>query len=229
MIEKLFESLDEKVFTPELKEELSTQFNEAVETKAIELAEAKIAEEKEVIKAELVAEAEEKEAALLENLDGYLNKVVDDFVAEAKAQLDESIKMEKADLMVEAFESMLVAGGVDVARIVEAKDSTEAEAKLEESVEKYDTLIEENIRLEKENADLIQLGVITEMKEGLSILEQEKFEKLASLVEFTKDTAYSEKLELIKESVKSGAAETPAENLNEDVEKSAGKAYSHLI
>ena len=44
MLEKLFESLDEKVFTAELKEALEAQFNEAVETKAALIAEAKIAD-----------------------------------------------------------------------------------------------------------------------------------------------------------------------------------------
>ena len=35
MLNKLFESLDAKVFTPELKESLEAQFNEAVEIKAV--------------------------------------------------------------------------------------------------------------------------------------------------------------------------------------------------
>ena len=44
MLEKLFESLDEKVFTNEMKETMQTSFNEAVEVKAIELADVKISE-----------------------------------------------------------------------------------------------------------------------------------------------------------------------------------------
>lgn len=233
MIEKLFESLDEKVFTDELKESLSATFNEAVEAKSVELAEAKVAEKEvelqeafDAQKEEMLKEAAEKEEALLEQVDAYLEKVVDDFIVEAKEQLGESIKAEKADLMVEAFESMLVAGGVDVAKIVEAKEDGSVEAQLEESVSKYDALVEENIALEKENEALIKMGVIAEMKEGLSIVEAEKFTKLAAIVEFSKDEEYANKLETIKESVKGAKAE-PAkveENLNEDV-----KSYSHLL
>lgn len=233
MIEKLFESLDEKVFTDELKESLSTAFNEAVETKSVELAEAKVAEKETELqeafdaqKEEMLKEAAEKEEALLEQVDAYLEKVVDDFMVEAKEQLGESIKAEKADLMVEAFESMLVAGGVNVAKIVEAKEDGSVEAKLEESVAKYDVLVEENISLEKENENLIKMGVIAEMKEGLSIVESEKFTKLAAIVEFSKDEEYANKLETIKESVKGAKVDTTKvdESLNEDA-----KDYSHLI
>ena len=63
--------------------------------------------------------------------------------------------------------------------------------------EKYDALVEENIKLNEENSNLIQLGVIYDLKEGLSLVESEKFDKLAKLVEFTKDQTYVEKLNTI--------------------------------
>ena len=233
-LEKLFESLDKKVFTPEMQTELTEAFDTAVELKSIELSEAKIDaeveklnEEAEATKAELLKEAEEKEAELLENVDAFLEKTVSEFVNEVKETLTESLKSEKADLMVEAFDAMLIAGGVEVSKIVEAKDSTEAETKLAESVEKYDTLIEANIALEKENEDLIKMGVIAEMQKDLSIVEADKFAKLADLVEFSKDGAYAEKLETIVESVK-GSKEVKDENLNED-KKDNNKSYSHLV
>ena len=43
---KLFESLDEKVFTPELKEQLEAEFNAAVEDRANLIAESKLEDEK---------------------------------------------------------------------------------------------------------------------------------------------------------------------------------------
>jgi len=212
MFTKLFESLDEKVFTPELKESLEAQFNEAVEAKAAIMAEARIEEEIDSLneKSEqhidfLNEKAEEyvemQKAEMLESLDKYLDRIVNDFMTEASDSLEESIKSEKADMVIEGFDAMLVATGVEISKIVEAKDTTGVEAKLAESVEKYDSLIDENIALKEENDKLIKMGVITEMKEGLSIVEAEKFEKLAALVEFSKDEAFKEKLELIKENV----------------------------
>lgn len=246
MLEKLFESLDEKVFTDELKESLESQFNEAVEAKAAELSEAAVEaeisslNEKSEQHIEFLNEKADqfvamKQSEMVESLDKYLDRIVEEFMVEAKTALDESIKSEKADMIVEAFDSMLVATGVEVAKIVEAKKETvdaSVEAKLEESTAKYDSLVEETIALKEENETLIKMGVIAEMKEGLSLVEAEKFIKLADLVEFTKDEAYAEKLETIKESVK-GAVEAK-EELKESVEEEEAviatpASWAHLV
>lgn len=232
MLERIFESLDEKVFTPELKKALEAQFNEAVETKAESIAEAKIEEEIDSLneKAEqhvefLNKKAEEyitmKQAEMVESLDKYLERVVDKFIAEAEELLAESVKSEKADMIIEAFDAMLVATGVQVAQIVEAKDETAIETKLVESTAKYDALVEENIALSEENKKLIKMGVISELKEGLSLVEAEKFEKLAELVEFSKSGEFLTKLTTIKESVK-GTADIKGEKL-----KVAGLTEEH--
>lgn len=238
MLEKLFESLDEKVFTSELKEALEVQFNEAVEIKAASIAEARLEEEINSLneKSEqhiefLNEKAEEyvgmKQEEMLESLDKYLDRIVEEFLEEAKDSLQESIKTEKADLIIEAFDSILTAAGVTVAKIVESKDDSEIEKKLEESIEKYDSLIEEIISLKEENETLLKLGIIAEFKEGLSIIEAEKFEKLATLVEFTKDGSYAEKLEVIKESIKS--SQETVEDVKESVIDDVKAPWSHLV
>lgn len=222
---KLFESLDEKVFTADLKKSIETQFNEAVEIKATDIANSRIEKEIdslnekseqhiELLNTKAAEYIEIKEAEMLDSVDKYLERVVEEFIAESKEALDESVKNEKADMIIEAFESMLTATGVQVSRIVEAKKEDDVETKLQKSIEKYDSLVEENIELKALNDKLIKMGVISEMKEGLSIVESEKFEKLAEMVEFTKDKSYAEKLETIKESVKGSQTEEPS--LNED-------------
>jgi hypothetical protein len=242
MLEKLFESLDEKVFTVELKEALEAQFNEAVESKAASIAEARIQEEigslneKSEAHIDFLNEKADayvamKQAEMVESLDKYLDRIVEEFVAEAKAALDESVKSEKADMIIEAFDTMLTATGVEVAKIVEAKDESAVEKKLEESVAKYDTLVEEVITLKAENDTLVKMGVINEMKEGLSIVEAEKFVKLADLVEFTRDEAFAAKLETIKESVKGAVEVKKEEEVTESVKTETVKApvWAHLV
>ena len=241
MLEKIFESLDEKVFTPELKKALEAQFNEAVETKAESIAEAKIEEEIDSLneKAEqhvefLNKKAEEyiamKQAEMVESLDKYLERVVDKFVAEAKDLLAESVKSEKADMIIEAFDAMLVATGVQVAKIVEAKDETAIETKLAKNTAKYDALVEENIALSEENKKLIKMGVISELKEGLSLVEAEKFEKLAELVEFSKSGEFLTKLTTIKESVKGTADKSESLKVAGLTEEHANAPiWAHLV
>lgn len=242
MLEKLFESLDEKVFTADLKESLEAQFNEAVETKAAVIAEARIEDEIDSLNEkseqhiELLNEkAEEyvamKQSEMVESLDKYLERIVEEFMAEAKSALDESLKSEKADMIIEAFDSMLTATGVEVAKIVEAKDDQQIEKKLEESIKKQDSLVEEIISLKEENDKLLKMGVVAEMVEGLSIVEAEKFKKLADLVEFSKDDAFAQKLETIKESVK-GAVEAKEDKLQESADKEDevdAPVWAHLV
>jgi len=252
VLTKLFESLDEKVFTEETKLALTESFEAAVteasEAKALEIADAKIEERTSELeeKAEefhtlLQEESAEKEAQLLDQVDAYLEKVVEDFITEASDKLDESIKVEKSDMIIEAMDAMLVATGADIARITEAKEvldesgAVSLQAELDKSSEKVDALVEENIALEKRGAELLKMGVIAELKEGMSTLEAEKFSKLANLVEFEDSSVYLEKLGTIKESI---GTKKPEEKIEEKFEKieekkeektSLSTSFSHLI
>ena len=46
----------------------------------------------------LVVEFAEKESAIIESVDRYLDKAIEEFVAEAKEALDASVKSEKAEM-----------------------------------------------------------------------------------------------------------------------------------
>ncbi len=59
----------------------------------------------------------------------------------------------------------------------------------------------ENRALKKKNDQLIQQGVINELKEGLTIVEAEKFEKLAKDIPFAKNKDYFDKLNELKKTV----------------------------
>jgi len=145
--------------------------------------------------------AEMKMDGMLNSVDMYLDKVVDEFVTEARESLAESSKSEKSDMIIEAFDTMLVATGVDIAKIVEAKDESAEAYKLDESINKYDELLDESAKLHEENRKLVKLGIITELKEGLTEKASNRFDKLAKIVEFTNDSAYLDKLEMIRENV----------------------------
>lgn len=265
MLEKLLESLDKEVYTTEMVESIMTQFNEAVELKSREIADAELTEavqkatevainealeakEEELeTKAEsYIAEAlEAKEVELEtkadsyieakmneinESLDLFLGKVVEEFISESKEKLNESLKAEKADMIIESFEAMLTMGAIDVMKIAEAKDETYADVKLSESVTKYDSLMADYLSLKKENTELAKIGIIAEMKEGLSLVESKKFEKLANIIPFSRDEKYAEELEIIKESVRGSVEVKPEETfIVESKAKTENVDYSHLV
>lgn len=260
MLEQLLESLDKEVYTAEMLESIQTQFNEAVISKAEELAEEFIAESLQAKTVELEENAEAYIAEMLEakidevelkaedfvlnkiteineSLDLFMDSVVEEFISESKSKLDESLKSAKADMIIEAYEAMIVAGSLDVAKIVESKDESSVEAKLAESTDKYNELMVEHLELKKEKDALIKTGIIMEMKEGLSLVESKKFEKLAEMVPFTQDEKFIERLAVIRESV-SGVSEKEIKEdsiVNESVKdvkvdkKSASADFSHLL
>ncbi len=262
MLEKLFESLDKKVFTNELKVELHKQFDLAVaeaskksegtisekvealaEVKAVEMISEKVEdkileleEKAEEFQAILEKDAKEKESILLDQVDLYLEKVIDEFMDESRDSLSESIKTEKADMIIEAMDAMIVATGVDIIKISESKDSSDSENKLSKSIEKYDLLIEENIKLEKEKVQMMKMGIISEMKKDLNVIESDKFEKLADFVEFEYSSVYLNKLDTIKENLGSSKViHNKKEKLVENVVKKMDEtpslitSFSHLV
>lgn len=243
MLEKLFESLDEKVFTPEVKEQIKDVFNEAVEIKALEIADEKITEKldelnekqkefEEKVAKEYEQKLQEKYQSLVEKLDDYLELVIEKFVNENKEKLNTLVKDKKVNAVLEAFDSMLVTTGVEVSRIVEEVKETSPDNIVKSLKEKNNELVEELIKTRKENEKLLRLGIINEMCEGLSLVEAERFKKLANLVEFSYDDSYVKKLEMIKENVKAGSSKVnESQTLNESGKKGSESkpSWYHLI
>jgi adenylosuccinate synthase len=269
MIEKLLESLDQKVFTPELKSELEAQFNEAVKLKSsidsdtlieekidslneksekyidmldeksekyIDMLDEKSIEYIDMLDEKSIEYTDMKQDDMVESVDRYLDRIIDEFADYADSALNESLKSEKSEMIIECFDSMLIATGVEVARIVDAKNDGTAENKLEESIEKFDKLIEENISLidqndalKDNNDELIKMGVIGEMKEGLSIVKANKFERMAERVRFTKNSSFVKKLDDIKELIKINPDSNPnTDRIDEDISHKKPDWY-HLV
>lgn len=253
MIDELFNNLNESVFTPEMKESLKSSFNEAVELKALEKIDEKL-EEKiselddhcETFKQSLEEEYKNKENLLTEKMEEYLELVVDEFLKEAKDSLDIEVDNKKCQALVEAFSNILETAGVDLLSIKNKSDKVLEESKIKEqdSVKRQDEtinfLLDKVSKLEEENKNLLKLGLVNELKEGLTVVEAEKFDRLADLVENTADDKYLEKLTSIKNSVKGSKSETMTESktvkventsLNENMNSFAEKtvSFEHLL
>jgi hypothetical protein len=195
---ELFESLE---INEDMKVKLEEAFEKAVMVKATELldehVETKLNEEREKLEEEFTSKVE-----LLENtLDGYLASVVEEFVTENAPVYEAEIEQEKVKSLLEMFDGMLKVTGIDMLQIHEAKD----EGSLENKIKKLEALVAEREdalhEARKEAEGYLKAGIIQEMKEGLTMVEAEKFENLASLVPFEKNEKYVEALDTIKESI----------------------------
>lgn len=209
-LEPMFESMDVE---QETKVALQESFDKAVLKKTTEMLDEHV--ESEVSKkVEVLEEEYSSKVTLLEDsLDGYLDQVVEEFVASNAPSYEAQIAEEKVKTLLEMFDGMAKVVGVDMLTIKEAKaDRDEAmDDTLEEQVEKLTSKIadmaDKLVESKREADKYLQAGVINESKEGLSILEGSKFEKLAEMVGFERNEEYITKLETIKESIVDGRAE----------------------
>jgi len=194
----IFESLD---VDAELKAQLTEAFDQAVlETvteKLDEYVETKLEEKTQ----ELEEEFKQKEEYLVEALDGYLDTVVEEFIEENAPMYEAEIEQEKVKTLLGLFDKMVHVAGVDMMSIAEAKEENSLETEVETLKEEIQKLTEKVISNKREADTYLKTGLIQELGEGLTVLEKEKFQKLAEMVEFSRDPSYVEKLETIKESI----------------------------
>jgi len=203
-LEPMFESMD---IEQEQKIALQEAFETAVLKKTTDLMEDYV-EEKVNEKVEVLEEEyKEKVEGLTESLDGYLDTVVEEFVAENTPMYEAQIQDEKSKTLLELFDNMVKVVGVDMLTIQEAKAEDNIETKLDEAEEKISEMAEKLVEAKKESNKYLQLGIVAEISEGLTILEKAKFEKLSEMVAFDRSEAYITKLETLKETIKGQRAE----------------------
>lgn len=229
--------IDKEILTDELKDQLQESFDNAVNARAIEIAEEKIREATEENLAFLNEKAEKYNKKFIEDLNekvnDYLDYVVDEFLKEARSSLENDISIERASLLNTTFAKLAESSGVDLARIVADTSPTNKNLK-----DKVDALTNENIKLKKEVNNLIQEGVILEMCDGLSLVEADKFSRLAkTLVPFKRSLKYKDSLDALKESICSVSAEKDSskksskklnESLTENDEEIINKGKTHI-
>lgn len=229
-LEKLFESLDENVFTPALKDELTATFNEAVEKKAKVIADdeiqtrlAEINEKADSYKSYLQNEqkqyiekinekAEEYtnlyKEELLSKLDQYLSVIAENFVKDANESLKSNLNEHKMKALDGLFTSMCRVTGVDALGIIKeskrlVNDKGESLTKQVNSLTESIFKLNDKIKKQKSTInELLKMGIISQIGEGLTLIQRDKFERLAESIAFTSDKKYVRQLEQLRDTVK---------------------------
>lgn len=146
---------------------------------------------------------------IIENLDMYAENVINEFINDYKDKLDMKVNESNTNVILDMFSTLCLKTGIGLKEINEAKAEKDNAKKEEDAdlLERYNKEVNENIRLRKENNNLIKAGIINEMKDGLTILQAQKFEKIAETIDFTRDENFINKLKSIKENIQVVPAE----------------------
>ena len=194
----------------EQSENFKKKIEEEVMQEAKDLYDSKIDElecKSEQFKNEMAQEAAELFNEKVENIANIVEKfadsVVDEFISEnAKAfEINESEMRNKA--ILHTLTNACKMAGVTANMIDECKENTPEHSMREMKL--MNMLKEANLKLkdlEQQNENLVRLGVIRELAEGLTPREANRFEAMANNVKFTKSSAYLSELKELRESCK---------------------------
>lgn len=236
MLEQLKERLGE-AFTEELQTELQNKIENLVESKAEVLSAEKISAETdrlndlcEEYKSETVKDMKNYVNEKLEKLDSiveqYVDYVVSNFIETHEETFAVTEAEAKSNIIMDALANMCTIAGISAHNITENADqyalapvSCSESAKTFRMIDHMRTLNEKIENLQNENSKLIQIGIIAELKEGMTDMEAQKFERIAENIKFSRDRSYLNKLDDLKERIisESNEDEDEDEDLTESV------------
>lgn len=190
-IEEMFGGQD---LSEDFKEKATVVFEAAVN--------AKLQEEVERLEEEFEEKLEEQATAavseLIENVDSYLDYVVEKWMEENELAIESGIRTEMAESFIAGLHDLFVEHNIEV-----PEDKVDAYAEMAEQLESKDEelneVINETIELRKALAEAHKQDVFEDISEGLTDTQREKLAKLAEGVEFDDIEGYASKVEIIKE------------------------------
>lgn len=248
MLERILESLDKDVFNSDSKRLIREEFDSAVKMKAelmsesvIDEYELKIDELNEKIeeyetklstleaKAEEYVQfkldemkndkAEEYDRLILEKLDLYLGKIVEEFIKDAKDSLVESVESKELEVMREAYQAMVESAGLEFNNSILGNIDSVANNEIRALKRQVNESVKDNLQLKQENEKLLKHGTIRELSEGLTLIEAKRFERMSETIPFSRDEKYLERLETLRESVKSVHSKDDKEEAKEEARR----------
>jgi len=195
-IADIFEGMD---LSEEFKGKVTVVFEAAV-TEAVKGKVEKIEEELNTkLETELAEAVESKVSEMVENLDAYLDYVVSEWMEENEVAIEAGIKVEMADSLMDGLKDLFSEHNIKV-----DEETYDVVSDLEEEMksleEKSNDVVNENIRLAKEVADLKAGAIFEEMTGELNMSQRERLKTLSENLDSSDLDSYKENLQTIKES-----------------------------
>lgn len=179
----------------DFKAKATTIFETAVLTKINE----KLADISEKVEAEALLESHKNHEEMVEKLDSYLDYVVEQWQDENRLALESGIRTEITEEFMGGLKKLFEESYIDIPeeKVDVVSELSEKSDKLEEQL---DLELQKNVELNEKIEKLIRDQIVSEISEDLTEVQTEKFEGLASNVEFVTEEDFREKLDMIKES-----------------------------
>ncbi len=191
-VEALFEGED---LSEEFKQKAVTIFEAAVKAKM----QSEIARLEEAYAATLEEEVDTLKENLSNNVDDYLNYVVEQWVSDNEVAIEAGLRTELTEDFISGLRQLFAENYID---IPEDKISVVEELgnKVEELEAKLNEEIERNVELTSILSESKKIEVLHAMTEGLTTTQAEKLKQLAENVEFVDVDTFATKVQTLRES-----------------------------
>ena len=209
-------------------EELSEEFKQKAETifeaAVMNRVKAEVARLEEEFEAKLQESVAQNVEGLVEQVDGYLGYVAEQWIAQNEIALERGMKSEILEGFVNGLKGLFEEHYIDVPE--ERFDVLgEMEAKMEELEAKLNEQVAANIELSKTLAEAKRGEIVKTVSEGLTDTETEKFMGLVEELSYEDAETFETKVKTIRENyfttkataeVKSVVTDAPVEALTEE-------------
>jgi hypothetical protein len=196
--------------TEEFREKATTLFEAAVNVRLVVEA-AKLEEKYETLLEEVI---EEHTKETVENLDKYLNYVVESWMKENEVAIESTLRNELAEDFINGLKNLFVEHYIDIPeeKIDVIESLTDKVTSLEEEL---NNAIEHVAELESNLMEAKKIEIIHELSEDLTLSQVEKFTALAEGITYDDLDVFKRKLSIVKENYFKDS-KTHSSNINEE-------------
>jgi len=182
----------------DLSEEFKTKAATIFEAAVITRVKAEVSKLQEEFDNQLAEQVEEIKEGLVEKVDGYLNYVVEQWIAQNEIALESGMKSEILESFVQGLKGVFEEHYIDVPE--EKFDVLgDMQEKLEQLESKLDETVATNVDLTKQINEQKRIASVIDAGDGLADTDVEKFKGLAEELSYEDADSFKKKLQTIRE------------------------------
>jgi len=218
------EDIDALMNGEELSEEFRVKATTIFEAAVMNRVKDEVARLEEEFESKLAEQVEKNVEGIVEQVDGYLGYIAEQWIANNEIALERGMKSEILESFVTGMKGLFEEHYIDVPE--ERFDVLgEMEQKMADLETKLNEQVASNIELSKSLAEAKRTEIVKTVSEGLTDTETEKFNALVEELTYEDVTSYETKVKTIRENyfttkattVSSVVTDAPVENLTEEV------------
>lgn len=219
--------------TEEFKAKAETIFEAAVMARVT----AEVARLEEEFEATLAEQVAQNTEGLVEQVDGYLGYIAEQWIAQNELALERGMKSEILEGFVSGLKDLFEEHYIDIPE--ERFDALgEMESMISELEEKLNEQLAANVEMSKTISEQKRQTIVNDLSEGLTDTETEKFMSLVEELSFEDANSFETKVKTIRENyftnkgsadVKSVVTDAPVESLTEETVKKVDPAMAAYL